>query len=508
MVRSHQRRKRVSSLAILAVLSCGHVAVGQPPPGFVDASTFGGGFNPSDSTSALQAAIESGSDVWVPNMGTDWNVTPIFLTQSNQTILFEEGVVVAAKPGAFLGTHDNLFTNTTRVNVRLEGYGATLRMRQQDYIAPPYPPNPEFRMGISALTVDGFEIVGLTIENTGGDGIYISDTNPTDPNERSQNVLIQDVVIDNAYRNGISISSASGVVIDNVVIASSSGHAPQAGIDLEPDTDMQPVENITIRNSIMVGNFDRGIVWSLKNTPSIPDVTGTVENLTIIGNGNDGLDMAEESLPGWTIKDSLIIDNFGAGFSVLTDCQVANCSTPFAIEYSALFGNLLGALEGTAALGTGSITTAEPDFVAQFVSTDLHHPYFMYLEPTTPTAIRQGASDGKFMGARPVLWTGDMDGDGLVTNADVPWFIQAWANRTAYDANGFTTPGGDPINADLNGDLDRNGVFDSGDIKVWNTLLAAAAAAAAVPEPDAAILCVAAALTGLLSKSRRQRASP
>ncbi len=484
MVSSRNRRRNAASVLILLSLPLfSTIASADQPPGFIDASTFG--YNTTDATAALQAAIETGSNVWVPNMGSDWIVSPIFLTQNNQTIHFDEGVVVAAKAGAFLGANDYLFKNTTRVNVRLEGYGATFRMRQQDYLAPPYQPS-EFRFGISSNAANGFQIVGLTIENTGGDGIYIGNTS----GDFSQNIIIKDVTINNAFRNGISIIAAKNVTIDNVVIASTSGNSPQAGIDFEPNLPTEGIENVTIRDTIIVGNFGAGIVWSLHDTAAIPPVTGLVDNVTVLGNGTKGLQMLKGALPGWTIQDTLVVENFEEGFFVGGDCDPldTNCAATQGIEYSAFWGNQGGVLGGTAVLGTGSITNQEPDFVSSFVSTDLDSPYFMYLEPSTSIAITQGASNGSYIGARPVLYSGDMDGDGLVTSADVPWFIQALSNRAAYDANNFTSVAGDPINADINGDVNRNGVFDMGDISALSSMLSMPIAASIVPEPNSLML--------------------
>lgn len=377
------------------------------PPGFVDASTFG--YNATDATAALQAAINTGSNVWVPNMGSDWIVTPIFLTQNDQTIRFEEGVVVAAKPGAFLG-HDYLFRNVTRASVRLEGYGATFRMRQQDYLAPPYTPS-EFRFGISCHAANGFEIVGLTIEDTGGDGIYIGNTS----GDFSRNILVKDVTINNAFRNGISIIAASNVVIENTVIVNTSGHAPQAGIDFEPNYPDERIENVTIRDTVVAGNFGAGIVWSLHDTPAIPPVSGTLKNVTVIGNGTKGLWLLEGALPGWSIGDTLVVENFEEGFFVGGDCDPAetDCAAGHGIGYSALWDNKGGPFGGTAVPGAGSMTNREPDFVSSFVSTGLNDPYFMYLEPGAPAAISGGASDGRHIGARPVLHSGDGAGAGM-----------------------------------------------------------------------------------------------
>ena len=460
------RKRGVGGLIILLLLLSPCAASAGPPTGFVDASTFG--YNTTNATAALQAAIETGSNVWVPDMGSDWIVGPVFLTQSHQTIRFVEGVVVAAKAGAFPATNDYLFRNVTRENVRLEGYGATLRMRQQDYLAAPYAPS-EYRFGISCHAVNGFEIVGLTIENAGGDGIYIGNTS----GDFSQNILIRDVTINNAFRNGISVIAAKHVVIENTVIASTSGHAPQAGIDLEPNYPGEGIEDVTIRDTIVIGNFGAGIVWSLHDMPDTPPVSGTVENVTVIGNGTKGLWMLEGALPGWSIRDTLVVENFEEGFFVGGDCNPAetDCDAQHEIDYSAFWGNRGGAFGGTAGPGDGIITNREPVFVSNFVSTNLDDPYFMYLEPSAPAAIARGASDGRHIGARPVLYSGDMDGDGGVTADDVPWFVMALTDRASYDDMGFTSPTGDPIDASVNGDVDRNGIFDVNDAQALSDLL-------------------------------------
>ena len=85
------------------------LATTPPPTGFIDASTYGGGYNTANATAALQAAINTGKNVFVPKEASDWFVTPITLAKNNQEILFESGVEVTAKAGAFTGTGDCLF---------------------------------------------------------------------------------------------------------------------------------------------------------------------------------------------------------------------------------------------------------------------------------------------------------------------------------------------------------------------------------------------------------------
>ena len=66
---------KLGAVALVACMLAARPMFAQAPPGYVDASSFG--FNPIDATAALQAAIDTGSNVYVPNMASDWIVTPI-----------------------------------------------------------------------------------------------------------------------------------------------------------------------------------------------------------------------------------------------------------------------------------------------------------------------------------------------------------------------------------------------------------------------------------------------
>jgi hypothetical protein len=363
------------------------------PPGYVDASTYG--FNTTDATAALQTAINTGQNVFVPNMGSDWNVTPITLTKDNQTILFESGVVVAAKAGAFLGD-DVLFVAPDRQNVKMIGYGATLKMRKSDYQQSPYPFS-EHRHGIVLGTVKDFEIRGLTIKDTGGDGIYVGGSG----NLYSENVLIKDVKLDNNHRQGISVISAKDLTIDNAVILNTNGTNPQAGIDFEPNFADQRLENILVRNSILNTNGSHGILFATNNLSNpAQQVSGTIENVTVMGNTGSGIKL-NQTLPSVTIKDSLFVDNHDSGVEgeVVTFDLLVSGTSRTSIDYSAFWSNDDGAVSEWAKLGPGSFTNVQP----LFHSTDVNSPYFMYLNSAVSASIAQGAGDGGYMGARPVF---------------------------------------------------------------------------------------------------------
>jgi len=380
---------------------------GVEPPDTVDASTFG--YDPNDATDALQAAIDTGAcTVIVPDMGSDWIVRPIFLRMSNQQIVLEEGVAITAKRGEFMGTGDRLFSNRSDTtiystfNLKITGSGNVLKMWQDDYTQPPYPASAS-RSALTLYSPYNVTISGVTIKDTGGDGVYIG-LDPFRPGTKSQNIVVDNVVIDNAYRNGISVIAANDLLIDNCVVANTSGTSPQAGIDFEPNNESNYLVDCVVRNTILHNNYNQGIVTQLDHLSSAGqnEATITIENCTILGNGGGAGMWNTLGLPGLTVTDCLFVDN--SGYGVL---QTAGTSPGVDVTYSAFWNNSSGAVGGAATLGAGSLTGVEP----LFASTTPGDEYYMYLATNCPAAITQGASDGGYMGARPVAPTGPVCGD-------------------------------------------------------------------------------------------------
>lgn len=224
----------------------------------VKAAAFG--FDPADATKALQAAIDSGADrVVVENLGRPWIVEPIVLAD-NQEIVFEEGVEVLAKKGAFHGPTDSLFRAHLKQNITLTGYGATLRMRRDDYAGPGYK-KAEWRHVLDLRSCTGVRIRGLTLAESGGDGIYLGTARAGVPNK---DIYIKDVVCDRNYRQGISVIHAENLLIEDCVLSNTAGTAPQAGIDFEPNRPDERVVNCTLRRCVSRNNAGSGFLASLR----------------------------------------------------------------------------------------------------------------------------------------------------------------------------------------------------------------------------------------------------
>ncbi len=218
------------------------------------------GFDPEDSTEAIQSAINSGArKVVIPFVGQPWIVRPIQL-RSNLDLILEPGVLLLAKRGEFKGGGDSLLSIVDAENVVIRGYGATLRMWKKDYQNPPYS-KAEWRMGLRILGSKNILVEGLRIESSGGDGIYISGGKNL---AWSEDVTIRHVVCDDHHRQGISIISAENLLIEDCILSNTAGTSPQAGIDFEPNAPHQRLKNCIVRNCIMENNAGDQILVYLK----------------------------------------------------------------------------------------------------------------------------------------------------------------------------------------------------------------------------------------------------
>ena len=218
------------------------------------------GFNPKDSTAALQAAIDSGvPKLIVEKMSGPWIVTPITLV-SDQEIVFEKGVVVLAKRGEFKSGGASLFMAADRKNITLRGYGATWRMWRDDYANPKLYSKAEWRMCLFLGGCTNVKVLGLTLAESGGDGIYLGVGTGRATNK---DILIKDVTCDKNYRQGISVISAENLLIEDCTLTNTSGTNPQAGIDFEPNHPGERLVNCVVRNCRIENNNGYGILLHL-----------------------------------------------------------------------------------------------------------------------------------------------------------------------------------------------------------------------------------------------------
>ena len=239
-------------------------------------------FDERNATHALQSAIDSGAPtVVIPSVGKPYYVDPITLA-GNQTLVLEQGVVIAAREGSFRGGGDCLFSAENQRRIEIVGYGAVIEMRKGDYQKKPYE-KAEWRHAISIRGCSDVLIEGVTIRSSGGDGIYIGRGKGN--NSVCENIRIRNVILDDHHRQGISVISARNLLVENVQIYNTSGTSPRSGIDFEPNRRDEILENCVVRGCEIAGNRGPGILFSLQHLkPESHPVSIIVENCSIYRN--------------------------------------------------------------------------------------------------------------------------------------------------------------------------------------------------------------------------------
>lgn len=246
----------------------------------VKASSFG--FDPEDSTEILQKALDSGArKIVVDKQASPWITRPLFV-RSNSEIVFERGVEVVAKKGAFLGKCDSLLTLDRAENVKVSGYGATLRMHRADYAAPPYT-KAEWRMSINLRSCRNVTIEGLSLVESGGDGVYVGVAGKK--GGPCRDIVLRDLVCDRQYRQGISVISVRNLLIERCVLRNTGGTPPAAGIDFEPNHPSEELDGIVMRDCTISNNRGTGLAFYFGQLDSTSKpVSIKIENCRSSGN--------------------------------------------------------------------------------------------------------------------------------------------------------------------------------------------------------------------------------
>ena len=272
--KASKKSRSVISGAVVLSLLC-FVAPAEP----VRVSSFG--FDTDDSTRFLQAAFDSDAEeILVDKMPSPWVTTPL-KGASNKHIVLEEGVEIVAKRGAFESTSAHLLDFTSCTNIAIIGRGAKIRMWKEDYLNPPYA-KAEWRHALVFESCANVLVEGLEIVGSGGDGIYLGGKYST-----CSNVVLRDVVCADNNRQGLSVISADGLLVENCTFRDTRGTPPAAGIDFEPNFWWQCAKNVRLRDCAFVGNAGNGIEFALGwfDGRSEP-VDVIIENCRCEGNGN------------------------------------------------------------------------------------------------------------------------------------------------------------------------------------------------------------------------------
>ncbi len=217
------------------------------PKGFVKDATI-------DYTNELQKVINAYDSITMPNFPLLINDKGIEIP-SNKAIIFQSKSKLKLKPSN--KTTYAVFLIKRAKNVRI--YNPILIGDRNKHIGT----KGEWGMGIHIEGSNNVKITGGNISNFWGDGIYITRNGTLN----SKNIIINQVVIQNNRRNGISVISGDNIVIQNSSFINNTGTNPMAGIDIEPNTPQDSLGYIKIKN-IKTTQNRIGIQVSMMHFPS------------------------------------------------------------------------------------------------------------------------------------------------------------------------------------------------------------------------------------------------
>ena len=312
------------------------VAVGQPPPGAINAKVaYGATGDPNNTTGSdteainraisAAAAAPGGGTVYIPDgtymIRADRNPPPNDSTfapfgkagiqlKSNVTLFLSANAVLRALPTS-AAWYSVVVVPPGVSNVTIKGgsivgdFGVHLTSNigqacttqnkmcaayRQPCLSTGVCGAGEWGMGILVKGASNVHIVGVNVSKMWGDGIDLA---YDDQQNFATNVSICGVVADYARRNGVSITGASGVQITDSTfqhagrtVNGQAGTSPMAGFDVEPNSGT--AHDISFANCRFTNNTGSGLLMS-GGQPNAFITTNSVRDSVMQGNGEYGV---------------------------------------------------------------------------------------------------------------------------------------------------------------------------------------------------------------------------
>jgi hypothetical protein len=203
-----------------------------------------------DATSAIQQALDStAAEVVIQDMEQEWITGPLRVNRDDLRLTLAPGVTLRGKENGFPGKEDALLSVEKRKGFTLIAHGATLVMPGHEFT------EGEHRHCLNLRSVSKVRVHGGRYERSGGDGIYLG---TRDGRHLNDDIVITDVLSVANRRQGMSVTCASNLVIQDCIFIDTKGTPPEAGLDLEPNSEKDHFTNCTVSHCLAINNAAQG----------------------------------------------------------------------------------------------------------------------------------------------------------------------------------------------------------------------------------------------------------
>jgi len=282
----------------------------------------------TDDGAALNALLVNAATLGVPVVLTPLSTvfTTVQITPPTGTRLHGNGATIKC------GITSSIYTPTIGI---LNVSNVIIENLQVNGQKAKYATNSEFQHGIGFRTSTDIVIRDCVLNNNAGDGIEIAGNNATTWSER---ITLQNVVCSGNNRNGLSVIACKTLRVIGGSYSYSSGTAPNAGIDIEPNNLTDPIEDIVLIDVLMEHNGVFGFLCNLRPKHTVLQEGIRLNNCTMRFNGSDGACM--ETAYHVTFTDCSFNDN---KYGIETSDQISHLT----IRGGTILRNTLCGILGT-----------------------------------------------------------------------------------------------------------------------------------------------------------------
>ena len=208
---------------------------------------------PSQSQSEIQNILNTKNNIKFKSGIYELDlISGVGLTLSNNTKCEFENNVIFKLKSQTAGNY-NIFDLTNKENITINGTLTIVGDKEthKGTIG-------EWGHGLVLAGAKNITIDYINVSYCWGDGVYLGSSNKLP----SENITINKIISDNNRRLGVAFVSCKNVFIDTIIATNTNGIAPQAGIDFEPNTITDYLQNISINNLITNNNLG-GSLWAV-----------------------------------------------------------------------------------------------------------------------------------------------------------------------------------------------------------------------------------------------------